>query len=168
MCSGKTTLGRALASALGCEFIDLDHYIEDKTGMKVREIFNTKGEDAFRRMELQALDAICNNVDIVVACGGGTPCIPNAMDMMNAKGTTVWLQPRPDRLLQRLMHGKHKRPLIANIETEEEMMAFAKSKIDERRPYYAQSKYIFDSSWLENGEQIENTIARFKSEIAFD
>lgn len=168
MCSGKTTLGRALAAALGCEFIDLDHYIEAQAGMKVREIFATQGESAFRKMEREALAQASSKVQAVIACGGGTPCAPGAMDLMNSLGVTVCLKPLPHRLLQRLMHGRHKRPLIANIQSEEEMMAFANAKMSEREPYYNQAQYQFDSSWLENKTQIDRTIQDFLAQIPIE
>lgn len=167
MCSGKTTLGRALAAALNCPFIDLDIYIEQKAGMRVRDIFATQGEAAFRRMEREALAETAGQA-AVIACGGGTPCQSGAMELMNSLGTTVWLEPLPHRLLSRLMHGRAKRPLIAHIQSEEDMMAFANAKMAEREPYYSQAQHKFDSSWLENKEQIAETIAKFRNDIPID
>lgn len=115
MCSGKTTLGRALGRALGREFIDLDQRIEAGQGRTIKEIFATEGEEAFRRIEQETLKTVAVSGAPVIACGGGTPCGPGAMDLMNSMGVTVWLQPSWDRLLPRLMHGRRKRPLIAHI-----------------------------------------------------
>ena len=59
MCSGKTTLGQALARRLGMRFIDLDQAIEERAGMSVAEIFHTLGEDRFRSLEAEMVDEIC-------------------------------------------------------------------------------------------------------------
>ena len=51
MGSGKTTLGRAVAARTGIRFIDLDDYIEEREGCSIKEIFASRGEDAFRAIE---------------------------------------------------------------------------------------------------------------------
>ncbi len=165
MCSGKTTLGRALGRALGCDFIDLDRRIEEEQHRTIKDIFATDGESAFRRIEQQTLRLVAGGGSAVIACGGGTPCGDGAMELMNSLGVTVWLQPSWKRLLPRLMHGRHKRPLIAAIQNEDEMLEFYNSAMSARAQYYGLAKYTFDSSYLENGPEIEKTINEFKSKI---
>ncbi len=165
MCSGKTTLGKALSAALNCDFIDLDDYIEAKANMTIREIFANQGEEAFRQMEREALKETAALSDAVIACGGGTPCAPGAMALMNGAGTSVWLRPNMERLLSRLMDGREKRPLIANIQSEQEMIAFAQAKLNEREPYYSQAAHCFDSSWLEDEEEIADSVRKFCQKI---
>lgn len=165
MCSGKTTLGRALAQALHVDFVDLDHYIEHKHGLTVRQIFARHGEAAFRAFERQALAEVADRSDVIVACGGGTPCQEGAMELMNAKGTTVRLIPSDDRLISRLMTGRHKRPLIADIDTPERMRDFVVAATAKREPYYSQARYSFDSSFLENPDEIALTVRHFIATI---
>lgn len=70
MGSGKSTIGPILANTLGWDFYDLDNLIENKTGMKIREIFEAYGEDHFRKLERQTLLEITDEVNIVVSLGG--------------------------------------------------------------------------------------------------
>lgn len=165
MCSGKTTLGRALGRALRREFIDLDQRIETEQGRTIKEIFATDGEQAFRKIEQEMLKKVSVSGSPVVACGGGTPCAAGAMDLMNSLGVTVWLQPAWERLLPRLMHGRRKRPLIANIKTADEMLDFYNNAMSARTPHYSRAMYTFDSSRLEDGAEIEATIREFTSKI---
>ena len=69
MGSGKSTIGPILANTLGWKFFDLDHVIENKTGMKIKEIFDAYGEDHFRILERKTLLEISENNKIIVALG---------------------------------------------------------------------------------------------------
>lgn len=166
MCSGKTTLGVALAKECGFSFIDLDEEIERESGMSVSEIFARLGEAAFRALERAALERAVGLGDAVVACGGGTPCRPGAMELMNAAGDTVYLKPSESRLLPRLMQGRSKRPKIAAISSDAEMLALVRDMISEREPFYALAKHEFDSSWLETTEEIAASVARFRQMLS--
>ena len=135
MCSGKTTLGVALAAACGFRFLDLDEDIERSSGLSVSEIFSLHGEAAFRAMERAALERAAALTDTVVACGGGTPCRNGAMELMNAAGDTVYLKPSEQRLIPRLMQGRAKRPKLSGISTEVEMLALARGMISERERF---------------------------------
>ena len=162
MCSGKTTLGQALALASGRSFIDLDDFIARREGMSVSQIFATKGEAAFRDAEARALREAATTAGAVVACGGGTPCRPGAMELMNSQGLTVWLVPSRDRLMLRLMEGREARPLIAAMKSEAELVAFVESKMAERETYYRRSAATFDSSLLDTEEEINASLLAFR------
>ena len=165
MCSGKTTLGEALAGSIGVPFVDLDAAIEDEAGMSVSRIFSTMGEESFRRMEADILARLAGRNDVVVGCGGGTPCRPGAMQMMNAAGITVKLEARRDVLLRRLMEGRHKRPLLAGVKTADEMSAVIDRLMPARDAYYNLATHRFDSSYLESPEEIAASVERFRYEI---
>lgn len=165
MCSGKTTLGRALASRTGMRFIDLDQMIEQEQGMSVKSIFSSLGETEFRRLEADALARVSMMSDVIIACGGGTPCSPGAMELMNGRGITVHLVPDQSRLVRRLMYGRRKRPLLATISTNEEMLDFARRKIAERAPWYDRAQHIFDSTMLETPMEIAITVDEFINEF---
>lgn len=165
MCSGKTTLGRAVAARTGLRFIDLDVMIEQEQGMSVRQIFDSLGEDEFRRLEADALSRVSGMTDVIVACGGGTPCRPGAMQLMNHSGITIHLVPDDTRLVRRLMSGRKKRPLLAGIRSADEMCSFARAKIAERLPHYSLAAHTFDSSMLETPMEIAITVDEFVNEF---
>lgn len=165
MASGKSTLGRALAARHGVEFIDLDEWIEGEAGLTVREIFDSEGEEGFRSREREALltlalHASSSQAPVVIACGGGTPCFGDNMAMMNRTGLTILLSASRDRLMNRLREGRASRPLIASL-SDEEIEAFADAQLESRSPFYSLAHARFDSSLLENTDEIEATVNEF-------
>ena len=80
---GKSTVGQILAENLGFNFIDLDAYIEQKQQASISEIFNSKGEIFFRKIESEAVKQLCEQSDsLVLALGGGTPCYSDTMHFL--------------------------------------------------------------------------------------
>ncbi|MCM1163074.1 MAG: AAA family ATPase [Muribaculaceae bacterium] len=159
---GKTTLGEALARRTGVRFVDLDDYIEVRAGMSIREIFATKGEPEFRRMEREALAELSTPVahTTIVACGGGTPCTPGNMELMNSVGLTVFLQTSVERLVSRLAVARDHRPLIAQL-TDQELRLFVEHQLEARMPFYAKAAEVFDSTLLEDEAQVDQTSSSF-------
>lgn len=157
---GKTTLGRAASKVTGMRFIDLDEMIEREQGATVREIFAERGEEAFRELETDALKRAGEGGDVMVACGGGTPCVGSNMDMMRACGTVVWLKADMDRLMKRLEEGKAQRPLLAGLNGDE-MRLFVERKLQEREPHYSRASIVFDSSRMDTLEELDESVGRF-------
>lgn len=157
---GKSTMGRAVSQLTGVPFIDLDNYIEGRYHMSVKEIFAKHGEEGFRDIERRMLQEVADFEDVIVACGGGTPCFFDNMEYMNAHGTTVFLNTPIPRLHSRLMRGRHKRPLIAN-KSDEELLEFIKTALATRMEHYAKAQIEFSSERLESREEIENTAREF-------
>lgn len=157
---GKTTLGRAVANATGIRFIDLDDYIEEREGCTIKEIFATRGEEAFRAIEREALTEVSRMQGTLVACGGGTPCFGDNMDLLNRCGLTVFLDAPHSSLLSRLKEGRAKRPLIASL-SDEELDAFIHKQMEWRRPHYSRAALTFDSSRLESTDQVAESVRQF-------
>ena len=128
---GKSTMGRAVSELTGIPFIDLDNYIERRFHHTVKAIFAERGEEGFRDVERRMLQEVADFEDVIVACGGGTPCFFDNMEYMNSHGTTVFLNTPIPRLHSRLMRGRHKRPLIAN-KNDEELMEFIQKALADR------------------------------------
>lgn len=143
MGSGKTTVGRKLASRLNRYFIDLDQRIEKDEQMSIEELFEKKGESYFRRLEAQHLRDIRNIADAVVSTGGGAPCHSDNMAFMNETGITLYLKLSPGQLLARLRNSKGKRPLLKN-KNEKEMLEYITKKLKEREPEYEKAQYIVE------------------------
>lgn len=154
MGSGKTTVGNALARKLNFSFTDMDSYIENKTGKSISEIFATEGEEKFRKTEHKALIEISKKDDIVVSCGGGTPCFYNNIDIINKKGLSVYIKYPIGKLKSRLLPNMGKRPMLNNISTPEDLESFIKQMICEREKFYLKSKLV-----LENPSGTKNIIA---------
>lgn len=157
---GKSTLGRNLSKMTGLDFIDLDHYIEARYRKTVHEIFAERGERGFRELERRMLEEVSEFEDVVIACGGGTPCEPGNMELMNSRGLTVLLDTSRDKLMTRLKRGRHKRPLLADKDD-----AALEKTVDElmrlRRQYYEKASARFAGDLLENEVEIQETATRF-------
>lgn len=162
MGSGKTTLGKAYARAMQLQFIDLDWYIEERFHRTVQELFEERKEDGFREIERNMLHEVAEFEDVIIACGGGTPCFFDNMEYMNGKGETVFLDASPEVLFRRLKIAKSKRPLLMD-KSDEELMDVIQNALRIRIPFYSQAKYVFNAESLEDREQISCSVQRLKT-----
>lgn len=102
MGAGKSTVGKALAELLGLEYVDLDSVIESREQARIAEIFANQGEEAFRRLETQALQALDDTRPAVVGTGGGIMSKPTNRQWMSSHGVSVWLDVPFEVLMTRL------------------------------------------------------------------
>ncbi len=144
MGSGKSTIGKLLASKLQYQFIDLDQYIEEQEGTTISNIFRNNGEIYFRKKEHHYLkEVLAFEQDIVLSLGGGTPCFAGNMEVVNKFDTaSVYLKLSIPTIIQRLLPEKDKRPLIAHIENEEDLVEFIGKHLFERSYFYNQAKHV--------------------------
>lgn len=157
---GKTTLGRAVSKATGMRFIDLDEHIETHAGMTVREIFDRHSEEEFRRLESLTLSDVAHRQDVIIACGGGTPCFFDNLETMNRQGTTVFLDASLSRLHERLKIESCKRPLIAGMD-DDELIRYISECLARRMPYYTRAMHSFPADRLDMPEQIAESVDAF-------
>ena len=115
MGAGKTTVGEHLARRLGRPFLDIDHWIEAKLGKPITQIFQEKGEDAFRRVESEAVAYLAPASGKVLACGGGIVKNPANVQRLAEGGRLVCLTATPETVLARVGHQRH-RPLLAGAD----------------------------------------------------
>ncbi len=164
MGSGKTTVGHALSQELGLPFYDLDWYIETRMHCTVKQIFDEKGEEGFRKIEHSMLHEVAEFENVIISCGGGTPCFFDNIDYINSQGETVYLKCSTDVLYKHLKMGKTVRPLLLN-KTPDEVKAFIGTQLKEREPFYTKAKHIVDVSLMDNKEKITITVDAIRSEL---
>jgi len=158
---GKTTVGVELARALGIDFVDMDDAIESQCQMTIAEIFATLGEKRFRLMEREMVRRLAGMRDVVVSCGGGTPCFGNTIELMNQSGITVWLTTSVERLVARLQlpQQRSKRPSLADLD-DAQLLAFVGAECERRQPYYSQAQLHFDATDIETAATTRATALR--------
>ncbi len=131
MASGKSTIGRLLATELNMPFIDTDEWIEAHTGLSVSEIFETQGEASFRSLETQALKTLLQQEDLILATGGGIITTQENHTLLKQNSHIIYLKISPEAQLQRLSND-NTRPLLA---TENKKAILIKLQT-EREPLY--------------------------------
>jgi len=112
MGAGKTTVGRLLARRLKLRFVDSDHEIERRCGVKVPTIFDIEGEAGFRAREAQTLAELTALEGIVLATGGGAVLAEDNRRRLASRGTVIYLSARPEDLFVRVRQDRN-RPLLA-------------------------------------------------------
>lgn len=120
---GKTTIGRIVAKKLGVEFYDLDEYIEEKSGMKIPEIFEKHGERYFRELESKAIGEFENKTG-VVATGGGALLSEKNAQIANSCGVTVFIDTDFEVCYNRIKDDEH-RPIAFNSTKEQLLERFS-------------------------------------------
>ncbi len=119
MGSGKTTVGSLLAEELGWDFVDLDHDIEAAARKTISEIFETEGEQEFRRQERAALLDRVNRVrsgrPLVLSLGGGAFTQDEICTLVNENGVSIWLD-ASFALIRERIAGESHRPLAKDPE----------------------------------------------------
>ena len=111
MGAGKTTVGKILARRLKRRFVDSDHEIERRCGVRIPVIFDIEGEEGFRGREEQAIAEVARLDGVVLATGGGAVLSAENRRRLASHGTTIYLHARPEDLHRRLRHDKN-RPLL--------------------------------------------------------
>ncbi|OUN58734.1 shikimate kinase [Alistipes sp. An66] len=157
---GKSTLGRRLARRLGVPFIDTDARVEEREGATVSDLFRYEGEQRFREIEREVLDAaIAGNDSAVISTGGGLPVWGDNMARMNAAGCTVYLRRSAENIAGRLSpYGRRKRPRLQGL-NDEELVAFMTRDMASREPFYSRAKLILACDSLPDDELVERIVA---------
>lgn len=164
MGSGKTTVGRQLALALGVQFYDLDWYIEMRYHRSVAQLFAERGEEGFRELEHNMLHEAAEFEDIILSCGGGTPCYFDNMEYMNSLAETVYLKACPEVLAAHLQMGKVERPLIKG-KTGDDLVEYIRESLMSRESYYIKAKHVLDVNLLDNHQKIQTTVQLLRDEL---
>ena len=153
MGSGKTTVGRILADALGCPFLDLDEMIVKKAGKSIPDIFAQDGEPAFRQLEARLLRQTvekCGESTAVLSLGGGAVLSPASATLVHEKTVCIYLRATLDTLMDRLAGETAGRPL-ADASLAERLAA--------REPLYEKTAHVtLDTDGLSPDEVVDEII----------
>ena len=132
MGTGKSTVGKSCAEALGMEFVDTDAVIEEREGASIPEIFKSRGEAAFRELERNVVKEFAEKYGQVIATGGGTVlCLENATALAR-NGYIVWLKASPEAILMRIGDVSN-RPLLASAK---DPLKKISKLIEQRKEHY--------------------------------
>ena len=153
MGTGKSTIGKQVASELSLDFYDSDLEIEKKSGKSVSEIFATDGEPKFRKLEQNFIENGHPDSDSIVSCGGGLCVISGMLESLKAKGTVICLWAIPEVIFERIKNDRG-RPLLQVEEPKKEIQRI----IDQRKDYYLQADLVIDCNDLSIEEVSQRVI----------
>lgn len=147
--SGKSTIGKRLAHKFGKRFIDLDAYaVQSKGFSDVSSYVSAHFMTSFRRVEANALKAVSEMSDVLIACGGAIPCFKANWRIMKDSGSIVYLEERSeDVLLERLYLERDSRPALRNL-SPDGIRKWIRQKQSERVPIYEQADVIIPANGL--------------------
>jgi len=132
MGSGKSAVGRALASSLHRPFFDSDDVIEERTGVDIPFIFEKEGETGFRAREARVIAELTEREGIILATGGGAIINTENRQHLGARGYVVYLFTSVDQQLKRTHKGRE-RPLLAKSDDRRNVL---EALMAEREPQY--------------------------------
>lgn len=141
MGSGKTSVGRIVADALGCPFLDLDAIIEKAGERSIPEIFAADGEEGFRKLEEKYLRSTLGKYSgstAVLALGGGTVTVPGAIPLLQEKTLCIYLKATPESLAGHLEGNSSNRPLLQ----EGKLIENIRERLSGREKLYREAAHI--------------------------
>lgn len=142
MGSGKTTVGVELSKLLAMEQIDVDHVIEDRTKMRISEIFEHFGEKTFRKMESDVVEELSKRHNVIIFCsGGGVVLNESNVEHIKRTGVVVWLKASAEEIFRRIKDDDS-RPLLKDDMTVEKIASMLK---DRRHLYEGAADLVIDT-----------------------
>lgn len=164
-CSGKTTIGKSIARTIDWSFVDSDLLVIKKNGNSIKDIIDTAGWDAFRRMERSTLRQICTKDRQVVATGGGVVLDADNIKAMKASGTVVWLEASAATIQERMRQDKNTenfRPAL----TDKGRMEEIEDMLLKRNPYYESANdFSIHTDDVPFDEITQNIIQKIRNKI---
>lgn len=160
MASGKTNLGRLLATKLAYDFIDIDYLFEERYRISVLDFFEKYDESTFRNLERMLLLETIHVENTVISTGGGTPCFFENMQCIRQSGISIYLRWDLAELVARLRLVKRKRPLLKDIPPTE-LEARVETQLMEREIYYNQADLVVNGRDLDP----DNLVAMIRERI---
>ena len=161
-CTGKSSVGRLLGAGLGRSFIDTDSLVVSENGMSIREIVDSRGWEAFRRLEHMALQQVCTADRRVVATGGGIVLDVDNVNLMKRSGRIIWLRASPETIKARMLQDRDSeafRPALTSTDSISEI----EETLIERDPFYKHAMdFLVDTDHHGIDEICDLIIGKFK------
>ena len=158
MGTGKTSVGKTIASKLGMSFVDMDQLIEEREKRKISDIFATDGEKYFRNLEFNLAKELSQQNNLVIATGGGVVLNPENITNFESSGIVFCLTATPEVIMERVAKETH-RPLLEGDEKMRKIMSILES----RKELYNSIKNRIDTSNMTIQEVAVKIIETFKS-----
>jgi len=144
MGAGKTKVGRLVAERIGRPFVDTDDLVEERAGRPISEIFARDGEEAFRRLETEAIAFALSGEPEVIALGGGAATREENWGLLtDANAITIYLKAQPETILDRVADHGH-RPLLAGLDRAG-MLEKITRMLAQREPWYLKAHFVIAS-----------------------
>ena len=157
MGTGKSAIGRRVATLARAPFLEMDAELERRAGKSITRIFAEDGEPAFRDLEAQLAEEWGRKQGAVISCGGGVVLREANLRALEANGLLVCLTARPEVILARTARAA-KRPLLAGENPEQKI----RDLLAARAPLYAKIPVQLDTSDLGPEELAAQVLARWK------
>lgn len=142
MGTGKTAVGRRLATKLGYRYVDTDTIIEEQASCTVAEIFKKQGEAYFRELERSVIQKVVQSEGCVISTGGGAVVDPENLALLKKNGLVICLKSSPEKIMERTGRKKDERPILSGKDPLEEI----KRLLELRAPYYDRADWTVDTS----------------------
>ncbi len=154
--AGKSTVGRRVAAALEVPFVALDRRIEERSGMRLGELFDLSGEEAFHRFEAEALeDVLARGNRMVIETGGSLVTREATFLRLRRTCRTVWLRASPDEHIRRVLSQGDRRPMKNRPRARDELRAI----LEARTPLYERCENTVDTTGIEPEDVARRVLA---------
>jgi shikimate kinase len=158
MAAGKSTIGPILANTLGWDFFDVDKEVEKQEGIKIVELFESKGEDYFRGIETTILNKLSENDKSIISLGGGAIAFDLNFKIIKSTGKIVYLKSSPEMAYKRLRWKKDRPAFVfegVEVPTKEQFLERINQLLDSRKKYYEQCDFTVDTDNQTVGKTVD-------------
>lgn len=160
MGTGKTVIGKRLCALTGAQFIDTDSMIEEKTGMKIPDIFKEYGEEYFRDLESEVIRSLKGVKGAVISTGGGAVIRRENIDLLREKAMVFCLRADIERVYKNIGSNTDSRPLLSGKTMEE-----AKALLESRREAYKNCDAEIDVTAIEKEQSADKILEIYMSRV---
>jgi len=157
--AGKSTLGTALAQALGIPFVELNTEVERETGLPAAEVFDLYGQAGYRRIERRCLEHLIDRHErVVLSLGGGVVADGETFDLLLRRCRTVWLKASPEEHMARVLAQGDLRPMAGHADAMDDL----KRILAAREPLYRKADVVVDTS----GQSLDQSLQALRRAVS--